>query len=63
MVFRGFEVQGHHLIALSGVLDGSFIGGFNSGFISATMKAIGPVSGLGPDLNTLLSINAFDFNA
>jgi len=61
VVLGRLQVQRHELIALSGVLDSPLVGSLYSELIVATMQAGGSFNGLGPDLNTSVAINTFDF--
>jgi len=60
MVLGHAQVQSHHLIALTGMLDGSGVTGFYAQAAAVAVFARRPVQRPCPNLDTALPIDVFD---
>jgi len=56
VILRCFQVQRDHTIALHGVLDCTFVGGFDPEVIAAAIQTRRPFDGLSPNIDTLVPL-------
>jgi hypothetical protein len=60
VVLGDAQVQNHDLITLTGVLQGTTVGGLNANEVARTINARRTSSGLGPDVNPQFAVHVLN---